>query len=131
MSLRVRLSSAPWVRSLLAGAALAGAMGTGYGAEAPAFDSARAWAHLQKQVGFGPRPAGSAALKACRDYLIAELKKVGLEARQQTFVARTITTAGDIPMVNLIATIPGKRSERIIIASHYDTKRSPNFKFVG
>jgi len=97
----------------------------------PQFDAARAWSHLQKQVAFGPRPAASAALKACRDYLIAELKKLGIEPRQQAFVARTLTPAGDIPMVNLIATIPGTRAERIIIASHYDTKRAPNFKFVG
>jgi glutaminyl-peptide cyclotransferase len=95
----------------------------------PGFDAARAWAHLQKQVSFGPRPSGSAALKQCRDYIIAELKKVGLDAREQAFVART--PAGDIPMINLVATIPGRRAERVILASHYDTKRSPNFRFVG
>ena len=95
----------------------------------PGFDAARAWAHLQKQVAFGPRPSGSAALKQCRDYIIAELKKSGLEARQQAFVAKT--PAGDVPMINLSATIPGRRAERIILASHYDTKRSPAFKFVG
>src|SRR5690349_2274424 len=70
----------------------------------PSFDSARAWTHLQKQVAFGPRPSGSAALKATRDYLVAELKKAGLDARPQNFVAKT--PAGDIAMVNLIATIP-------------------------
>ena len=95
----------------------------------PAFDAARAWAHLQKQVSFGPRPSGSAALKQCRDYIIAELKKAGLEAREQAFVAKT--PAGDVPMINLVATIPGRRAERVILASHYDTKRSPAFKFVG
>jgi hypothetical protein len=95
----------------------------------PAFDAARAWAHLQKQVAFGPRPSGSAALQACRNYIIAELKKVGLDARRQTFTAKT--PAGDIPMVNLSATIPGRRPERIIFASHYDTKRATDFTFVG
>ena len=33
-------------------------------------------------------------------------------------------------MTNVIATIPGRRPERIVLASHYDTKRAP-FKFVG
>jgi hypothetical protein len=37
---------------------------------AGAFDSARAWEHLQRQVGFGPRPAGSAALDQTRRYLV-------------------------------------------------------------
>lgn len=34
-------------------------------------------------------------------------------------------------MVNLIATIPGQRSERILITGHYDTKRVREFRFVG
>ena len=34
-------------------------------------------------------------------------------------------------MVNLIATIPGRRADRIVLASHYDTKRAPDFTFVG
>ena len=32
----------------------------------PPFDAARAWAHLTKQVSFGPRPSGSAALNTTR-----------------------------------------------------------------
>ena len=34
-------------------------------------------------------------------------------------------------MVNLIATIPGARPERIVIAGHYDTKLFREFRFVG
>lgn len=116
-------------RGLIALAAIAVASTLVHAVDAPAFDAARAWAHLQKQVAFGARPAGSAALKSCRDYLIAELTKIGIAPKQQAFVART--PAGDVPMINLIATIPGRRPERIVIASHYDTKRAPNFKFVG
>lgn len=95
----------------------------------PKFDSARAWEHLRRQVSFGPRPAGSPALNETRRYIIEQLKASGIEAKPQTFVAKT--PAGDISMTNLIATLPGKRSERIVFASHYDTKRAPNFKFVG
>jgi Zn-dependent M28 family amino/carboxypeptidase len=87
------------------------------------FDSARAWKDLEAQVSFGPRPAGSAALQKTRDYILAELKKAGLDARQQIFIAKT--PRSETSMANLIATIPGRRSERIAIASHYDTKRTP------
>ena len=93
------------------------------------FDSARAWAHLERQVKFGPRPAGSPALADTRRYLVAELKALGLAVREQPFVGKT--PAGDVPMVNVIATIPGRRADRIALASHYDTKRAPNFRFVG
>jgi Zn-dependent M28 family amino/carboxypeptidase len=93
------------------------------------FDSARAWEHLERQVRFGPRPAGSAALADCRRYIEAQLTAAGLTSREQTFTAATPN--GPIAMANIIATIPGKRADRIIIASHYDTKLSKDFRFVG
>jgi Zn-dependent M28 family amino/carboxypeptidase len=98
-------------------------------ASAPAFDSARAWEHLRRQVGFGPRPAGSAALDACRRYILGELKTAGIAAVEQAFTAKT--PIGEIRMTNLVATIPGRRRERIILASHFDTKRAGAFSFVG
>src|SRR6185295_18936451 len=36
-----------------------------------------------------------------------------------------------VHMVNIIATIPGARKERIIFASHYDTKLYREIRFVG
>lgn len=93
------------------------------------FDSSRAWDHLRRQVAFGPRPAGSGALADCRRYLLSELKSYGLASREQAFSADT--PMGKLAMVNLIATIPGRRPDRIIIASHYDTKRFSEFRFVG
>jgi len=93
------------------------------------FDSNRAWEHLRRQVAFGPRPAGSAALAECRRYIIAELKSAGIQAQEQGFEAQT--PVGRIRMVNVVATIPGARPDRIAIASHYDTKLFKQFRFVG
>jgi Zn-dependent M28 family amino/carboxypeptidase len=93
------------------------------------FDSNRAWEHLRRQVAIGPRPAGSAALAECRRYIIAELKAAAIEAREQTFDAQT--PIGRVGMVNVIATIPGARPDRIVLASHYDTKLFKQFRFVG
>jgi hypothetical protein len=77
------------------------------------FDSSRAWEHLRRQVLFGPRPAGSAALNDTRRYILDQLKASGIETRQQVFIART--PLGETSMGNVIATIPGRRRERIII----------------
>jgi len=96
---------------------------------AMSFDSSKAWEHLRRQVAFGPRPAGSSALAQCRRYLIDNLKAAGLEAREQAFVAQT--PIGPINMVNVVATIPGRRPERIALGSHYDTKLFQQFRFVG
>ena len=95
----------------------------------PPFDGKRAWADLERQVAFGPRPSGSPALKQTRDYIVSELKKVGIDARQQTFTART--PQGEVAMANIIGTIPGRRPERIALASHFDTKLFREFRFVG
>ncbi len=80
-------------------------------------------------MALGPRPSGSAALAGCRRYIAAELKTIGLEAREQAFDGEAPT--GRIPMVNLIATIPGRRADRIVIATHYDTKLFRDIRFVG
>jgi Zn-dependent M28 family amino/carboxypeptidase len=98
-------------------------------AQSPGFDSARAYEHLRQVVSFGPRPAGSPALERTREYVIGQLMSAGIPTERQSFVAKT--PIGDISMVNLIATIPGKRSERIAIAGHYDTKLFREFRFVG
>jgi Zn-dependent M28 family amino/carboxypeptidase len=97
-------------------------------AQAAKFDGARAWTDLQRQVGFGPRPSGTPALAKTRQYIVDQLKAAGIRSQEQAFTAST--PAGPVAMTNVIATIPGRRPERIVLASHYDTKRAP-FRFVG
>ena len=93
------------------------------------FDSKRAWDHLQKQVSFGPRPSGTPAIVQTRRYIIDQLKAVGIESKEQMFIG--MTPLGEVSMANVIATIPGKRSERLVLASHFDTKLYREFRFVG
>jgi hypothetical protein len=94
-----------------------------------AFDGARAWEHLRRQVAFGPRPSGSPALANTRKYIIDQLKAIGIAAREQAFIG--ITPLGEVSMANVTATIPGKRAERIAYASHFDTKLFRDIRFVG
>lgn len=93
------------------------------------FDGQAAFAHVERLVGFGPRPAGSEALARARRYLVTELKKAGARVRLQAFTAET--PDGPIRMVNVIAELPGRRPEAILVGGHYDTKFFPNFTFVG
>lgn len=93
------------------------------------FDSSRAYEHLRQIVNIGPRPAGSPAIERTREYIVEQLKAVGVPVTRQAFVAKT--PIGDIAMVNLIATIPGSRRERIAITGHYDTKLFRDMRFVG
>jgi Zn-dependent M28 family amino/carboxypeptidase len=99
-------------------------------AGAPAnFDGGRAYEHLRQLVNFGPRPAGSPAIERTRTYITDQLKALGIAVMPQAFDAQT--PIGRIHMVNLVATIPGARKDRIVLAGHYDTKLFREFRFVG
>ena len=99
-------------------------------AQAPAaFDSSKAWDHLRQQVAIGPRPSGSAGNLKNRGYITKTLAAIGIKTVEQAWTATT--PLGPIKMVNLIATIPGQRTDRIVLASHFDTKLFREFRFVG
>ncbi|MEO8258669.1 MAG: M28 family peptidase [Acidobacteriota bacterium] len=112
-------------------AALLAAGAAALSAQPPAvtFDSNRAWEHLRQLVAIGPRPSGSAAIEQSRTYIKTQLAAAGVTAAEQKWTDDT--PAGKLAMVNLIATLPGARKDRIVIAGHYDTKRFTRFRFVG
>lgn len=93
------------------------------------FDGGRAFEQVRKQVEFGPRPAGSAALEKTRGYIIDQLRSSGLKVTTDEF--RPATPIGVRKMVNVTAELAGESNDVIIISSHYDTKLFKQFKFVG
>src|SRR5947207_1884515 len=93
------------------------------------FDSNLAWEHLRQMVAIGPRPAGSEALRQTRAYITRQMSAAGLKVEEQPFVAQT--PVGNVNMVNLIVRLPGRRTDRILITGHYDTKPIKEFMFVG
>ena len=94
-----------------------------------AFDGAKAWDHLRKQVSIGPRPSGTPAIVETRKYIVEQLKSFGIEAKEQPFIG--MTPLGEVSMANVIATIPGRGPDRLVLASHFDTKLYREFRFVG
>jgi len=106
------------------------AVATVASAQAPtAFDSSKAWEHLRQQVAIGPRPSGTPANARTRHYITTALAALGIKTVEQPFDGATPN--GPVKMVNLIATIPGTRPERLVLASHFDTKLFTAFRFVG
>jgi len=89
------------------------------------FDGKRAFAHVAKQVGFGPHPAGSQANSQVQDYLKSELESYGCTVEPASFSADT--PAGRLPMKNILVKIPGEMPGVILLGTHYDTKRIANF----
>lgn len=97
--------------------------------QAITFDGGRAFADLKQLVSFGPRPAGSPALAQARRWMEGELRDTGAQVEEDSFTAST--PIGPVPMVNIIAKLPGEQSKVVMIAGHYDTKLFQNFRFVG
>lgn len=86
--------------------------------QVPTFSADSAYSNVKQQVEFGPRVPGSAAHRACADWLIGELKRHG---------ADTVTVQeGELPKIGRIRNIMGRfgtdNSSRILLLAHYDTR---------
>src|SRR6267142_3268317 len=89
------------------------------------FDGKRAFAHVAKQVSFGPRPSGSQAILQLQDYLQSELKSYGCTVEADAFTADT--PVGRLPMKNFLVKIPGEKPGVLLLGTHYDTLLMENF----
>ncbi len=96
-----------------------------------------AMAHVEKFVGFGPRPFGSAALAKQADYICDEVKKLGLTPQRHEVMEEKEKKL----IRNLYVQIDGPdpvNGPILMIGAHYDTKLTEghsdaahNFPFVG
>src|SRR5438093_8442833 len=93
------------------------------------FDGKRAFAHVAKQVSFGPHPSGSPAIAKVQDYLLSELKSYGCTVETDAFSADT--PIGRISMKNILVKIPGDKPGVILLGTHYDTARSARDQRTG
>src|SRR3984893_17591865 len=89
------------------------------------FDGKRAFAQVARQVGFGPRPSGSAAIGQLQEYIQNELTSYGCKVDTESITADT--PVGRLPMKNIVARIAGDKPGIIVLATHYDTKLMQNF----
>jgi glutaminyl-peptide cyclotransferase len=89
------------------------------------FDGKRAYAHVAKQVGFGPHPSGSQGIAQAQDYILSELASYGCTADIDAFSAQT--PAGPVAMKNILVKISGDKPGIILLGTHYDTKKLDNF----
>src|SRR2546428_978428 len=117
------------LRVVRLGALVAVVLGLAGGTDAASsIDAGRAWRDLERIVGLGPRPSGSAALDRTREYIVGELRKVGVRARTQSFVAPT--ALGPVRMANLIAEIPGRRAEEVLLGRASQQQRHSHLRLL-
>ncbi len=78
------------------------------------FNGTSAFAYLEAQCAFGPRPPGSENLTQCGDYIISILEAQGWPVQQQNW------TYEGTPLRNIIA--GAAASPRLVLLAHYDTR---------
>ncbi|MCI0404270.1 MAG: M28 family peptidase [Acidobacteria bacterium] len=79
----------------------------------------QAMAHARALVGFGERWPGSPGHRKAQEYILGELRKLQVEVEEVSFTAET--PRGRVPMKNIIAKIPGRSAEILVVSGHYDT----------
>ncbi len=102
------------------------------------FDGEQAYSYLRDMCQFGPRPSGSKAMLAQRQWLVDHFKSLGAEVTQQAFNARHPLNGSAVRMANIIARWHADRPRRVLLCAHYDTRpypdrdpRNPRGRFVG
>ncbi len=89
------------------------------------FDAERAFRHVANLVAIGPRPSGSPGIARAQGYIEQTLRSLGVQVEEDTFTADT--PVGPLAMMNIIAKINGQLPGIVLLATHYDTKRLPDF----
>ena len=93
-------------------------------------DGAAALRHVERLVAIGPRVAGTPGGARARAYIAGELERIpGVQVQTRSFEADT--PHGRRTMANVVAVLPGRRPDVIMLGGHYDTKLFKEFRFVG
>lgn len=89
--------------------------------KAPAFSADSAYAYIERQVAFGPRLPNTEGHKACRKWLVEQLKGYGLDVIEQNFQPVTYT-GSTLNATNIIGRYNPDARKRIVLAAHWDTR---------
>ena len=89
----------------------------------------RAFRNLEDILSLGPRPSGGEAAEKTAALIAGRIRDAGLAPEIDLWIDQT--PAGKIEFRNVKAMLPGRSSNFIIMASHYDTKRLSSGSFIG
>lgn len=91
----------------------------------PSFNADTAYALVEKQLEFGPRSPGTAAHRACGDWMVSKLKSFGASVIEQTGNVQAWDLQGNrfnLPLRNIIASYSPEKGRRILFSAHWDTR---------
>lgn len=88
----------------------------------PTFSGDSAMSAARRQVTFGPRVPGTAAHRACADWLSATLSRYGAVVVDTIVTARNPVTGAAVPVRNIMASFAPEKTSRVMLLAHYDTR---------
>jgi len=83
-------------------------------------DGARALERVRRQVDAGPRVVGTPAHDAVRDWIAAEVTRLGGRLERQRFVDSTL--GRPLEVTNLIGHFGPAGARRVVLCAHYDSR---------
>lgn len=94
--------------------------------QVPVFSSDGAYQYIEKQLSFGYRIPGTDEHKACKDWMVEEMRSLGAEVHEQKFTAK-LHDGVSAESYNIIAQINPKHKSRIFVAAHWDSRRESDY----
>lgn len=85
-------------------------------------DADSLYAFTEAQVKLGPRVPGTEAHKACRELLIAELTRMGVDTVSVQTVPVTFHDGKHATAYNIMGSINPSANDRVLLLAHYDTR---------
>lgn len=93
------------------------------GRSAGLFSERNARAHVEMLAGaIGSRPVGTEPNARARSYIVDQLRLYGYEVRVQETDARRAAAGVTTRVANIVAVLPGARTEAVGVLSHYDSR---------
>lgn len=115
---------------LAAACLMAGFSPAGLMADEPAtadrFSGEQAFGYLKALCDLGPRPSGSVGMQKQRGMIVRHFEGLGATVSRQPFQIRDRRSGETVAMENLIVSFHPDRSDRVMLAAHYDTRPFPD-----
>ena len=90
------------------------------------FDQKRAFEYMEKVCKIGPRPSASKGMWEQQEFLKKHFTELGGTVYFQPFKARNPSTGVEATLANAIVRFHPKRTKRVLICCHYDTRPFPD-----
>ncbi|MEZ4649147.1 MAG: M28 family peptidase [Candidatus Eisenbacteria bacterium] len=86
------------------------------------FDGEKAFARVEAQCSFGPRVPGTDGHAKCLEWILAEVRGMGLDPEPLAFRLSAPANGDTLDLTNVLVRIAPEKSPRLLLGAHWDTR---------